>query len=1280
MAVEDEILKAGSSLVWKATLGALGIDHPYEEVREWEAEHPVISTLGDIAGMAAVTTKGMSLLRPTAYGKWASGLAKAENAINKPFLSKFASEAALMAPVEAGRQALGYGIQEALDLEGPGIADRSVNAIVDTLAGGLIAGGIAKIASGGKRIRLPAQLKDLSAEDSWQVNLRKAREVWKNTEDAAQRGEIEKVIWNLEGKIKNETRDNFISPLENDSTRLANLNTLMRGSDKFTSKIFAANPGVGFKSLKELDDTLEAMKAEKVLPEDWLEYSQFPRLVSAKPGRNQSFMKNTIEETLDDVGNGWRMAKERDGLYVIARKMDPEGSRWFITKTDSPGKFMPEQGALAQVVDKKAWRDPETIYAGTGNANNVLDQTLRYNEMLEGGIRARDISGSKMFEATKKGVQELGERVGLGKIAESETLGNLIDESKRNFVPTAFQFKNSPRARRIYAVAQNTIDAARRKAQSWVYGNFKMDKSSSLAGTLVKGVRGSTEGSWDKAVKALAEKSPDKFDALLKVIDDQVPYEKVLESETLRAGLGEEGMGVLKQLVDIHDGAMDELFKTAGALHIPDKNLFPLKKGHYGISHYWNGSLRQGILDERGNMVYILGGDNKKGLKKMAEGMIAEAAKEGHNWRLGEFWMKARDIDLRQEKLLNPDSYALASEFAQKYSQVHPEVHKASFFFPQTGVKGYNRAKTAEELVSNLAYSLENKYLWLAREINDRVLAKDLAVLGIDSPKTAAALEDKLSVLRGEQGIFSQLVNKAADRILAPVLGTDSASKIVSSLNKAQVHLDLGFGNMAYALANILQPITTVLPQLSLIQSCPQALAWAYDGIPLVSKSGKGMLVHQLSPMKIMWESMKLMAKPGGEEGFQEFTEWMIKRGVLSPRFIESYIGQNSGMATSISDAFKQRNYSGMITSLSTLLPSFSEQASRGYAATVGYKLFNSYYKAGLMTKEQVYDAAKKFTENTMFQFAASDRARILQGPVGQAWGLFKNWTMHYVGWQMQYLEAGLKYGAWKPYMYSNLATTMLGGMGSSEIGATLERFTEWASDEKMSELLYDRWGDGVGSSMLLYGLPGAFGFSLQGQVNSPLRDPGEEAQRFMGMVWANRLQSLWKTAEQGIEFYSTTGRNPAQDEAFRAQLARAFAPKMIYRSMQMTNDALYSLSTGTKVVGDLGKVEQLAYQYFNLPSIRISQGLEISSQIWKDKQKRATLTSKYSEAMADALSSQDGTLIYRVIERALVDGVDIQNVIDAARTRLQNEELTPLERNTDYFGVYGITAGMLGL
>lgn len=1265
--------------VWNSTFGLLGLENPDEEVQNWEAENPKAALISEVLPLGVATTKAMSLIgKGTSYGKWAKGLARAEKSAAHPFLAKAASEAALLAPVEVGRQGLGYAIQENTDLEGGTAGERTLNAILDVSLGGTIAGGLGLIGSAGRRVKLPSQLADLSAADSWQQNLRKARQAFNEATDPDVKREVENVIWKLERQIKEETRQNMVSAFsDTPGKELKNLNSVFRGTGEIRSRTFSTNRDTGFTSLRELEKTLTSLQEKNILPSDWLEYSQFPREVSAKGLKAKKQLDNKIINSLPEVGEGWRMGKEKDGLYVLARKIEDSG-KWFVTKTDNPGKFVKSQGALQEVLDKNAWRDPDTIYKPIGDGTSVLDRALKMNDALDSGVRGSDVAGTKFWETSREGAAQLGKALGLGNVGESELLGNLVDFSKRNFAPTVFKFKNHPLARKIYAVAQNTLDNAKRRAQEFVYGKPEVGGDSLLT-VVGKGIRRDDPTAFANMLRNLAKNNPNSFEALLDVIDRQVPLEDVLVHPGYSTALGEEGFKVLEALQNISDSAIKEITLSAGSLNIPENKLFPLRKGHYGISHYWNGSLRQGILDEKGNLVYIVGGDNRKGIRKMAEGVIEEAKKDGRDWRLGEYWTKERNLDLRQEKLLSPDEFSLANEFAARYSDYHPEVKSASFFLPRSGVQGYNAAKTAEELLENLSYSLENKYIWLANEINDRILAKDLATLGIDNPKVAVMLEDTLDVLKGKQGIFSQLVNKTFDSVLAPVLGTDSASKIVRAVNTASVHLDLGFGNMAYALANILQPITTVLPQLSLLRECPQALQWAYDGVPLIAKSGKGMQVNTLSPLKIMWESTRLMGNPKLEEGFSEFLEQMVRDGVLSPRFIESYIGENSGLGQGLISSMKEGNFSGMIKNMSTMLPTFSEQASRGYALTVGYKYFNSLAKAGLLSKDQVYSAAKKFTENTMFQFAASDRARILQGPVGGAWGLFKNWTMHYVGWQMQYLEAALKHGAWKPYMYSNLATSLLGGMGSSELGATMERFVEWGTGDKMSNLLYDRWGDSTESNMLLYGIPGAFGFSLQSQVNSPFRDPGEETQRFMGFVWGSRLKALWNSVDSAIDYYASTGKNPAGDINFQNAIARAIAPKMLYRQTQVVNDTLYSGTTRTKVA-DLTPIESFAYQFFNLPSTRIDQAFQISREIWEDKDKRSQLTSRYSTIMADALEKGDGQLMFRLIQRALADGVDVGGMMSGANKKLENRNLTPLARNTDYYGMYGLTASELGL
>ena len=1277
MAERSYLDNLARSVVWNSTFGLLGLENPDEQVSEWEAENPKAAFLSEAIPLGGATAKGMSLLAKTPrYGKWAKGLASAEKVAESPFLSRLKSEAALMAPIETGRQLAGYAVQETTDLEGDPLSTRLLTAATDVGLGGVLGGGIGWLGSGGKRIKVPTQLADLSAADSWQQNLRKARKAFAEASEEV-KPEIENTIWRLERQIKEESRQNMVSELEGVfESKLKGLNSVFRGTDNIRSRTFSTNRDTGFSSLSELEKTVQGLKDTGVLPSDWLEYSQFPRDVIGRTLKARRAIDQKIKAALPEVGNGWRLGKEKDGLYVLARPIGDEG-HWFVTKTDMPAKFIPEQGNLSAVLDKNAWKDPETIYKPTGEAQNVLDRTLRFNNLLDDEVRVVG-EERKFWESGVEGAKALGEKLGLGKLAESELLGNVSDFGKRYIYPTVFKFKHSPLARKIYAVAQNTLDNSRKRAQELIYG-VPSSEGDSLLSVVAKGIKRDDARAFANRLRKFAKTNESGFDAFLDTIDKGIPYEDALILPERANALGNEGLSLLEQLSNIHDSMVKEISDSAIALNISDNKLFPLRKGHYGLSRYWNGSLRQGILNENGNLVYIIGGDNRKGIKKMAEGVISEAKKDGRDWRLGEYWTKDRNLDLRQEKLLAPDEFSLANEFAARYGDAHPDVRQTSFFLPRNNVGGYNRAKTAEEFLENLSYAYENKYIWLAREINDRVLAKDIATLGIDSPKTAVMLQDTLDALNGKQGVFSQLVNKTTDAILSPVLGTDSASKIVRNLNKASASLDLGFGNLAYALANILQPITTVLPQLSLLRECPQAVSWAYDGIPLVGKSGKGMQAHVLSPMKIMWESMKLMGNPKLEEGFSEFMDQMIRDGVLSPRFIESYIGENSGLGRGLAESIKAGDFSGMLGNMASMLPTFSEQASRGYAMTVGYKYFNSLAKAGFLTKEQVYSAAKKFTDNTMFQFATSDRAKILQGPVGGAWGLFKNWTMHYVGWQMQYLDAGLRHGAWKPYMYSNLATSLLGGMGSSEIGATMERFTEWATGDKMSNLLYDRWGDTATSGFLLYGIPGAFGYSLQSQVNSPFRDPGEETQRFMGFVYSNRLKALWNSAASAIDYYSTTGKNPAGDIAFQNNIMRAFAPKMLYRTTQVVNDTLYSGTTRTKIA-DLTPAQAFMYQYFNIPAARIEQAYKISSEIWKDKDKRNALTSKYSGVMADALEAGDGTQMFRIIQRALVDGVDVSSVMNGANKKLENRNLTPIQRNTDYYGMYGITVGELGL
>lgn len=1259
--------------IWANTAGLLGLENPNEEVQEWAAENPKTALATDLAGLLLGGAGAMKLTKATKYGKWAQGLGAAEKFAASPFKATAAKEIALWAPFELGRQGVGYAIQLADGEDTYGEADlgeRMLQAGVDLGTAGLISGGLGLISAAGKKVKMPDVLNALDPGDPWQFQLRKVKEGLDKLDpsDLETAGALQQSIYALENKILSEETGRMVSSLEGEAGDVLGnkLNSLFKGTSNLSSRKFIIDPEKGFNSLNAKDSVIANLN----LPDGWISQVQYPRWISGS-GKAGAIADNKLKDTLDPVGNGWRIKKEDQGLWVVAKEASP--GKWFIAKTDNPKFFLGEQAGLTNVLDKKAWLDPDSIVKATGDTNAVLDKALAFNELMEPGAKGLSRVDNSVAGITDSFLKKAGVKGGLDAVAGGDNLlaENVKNAFNRYVKPTVFQFKNSPLARKIYALQQYNIDNGKKRAAEWLFGKVSTE-GSNVWEIARKGIKRADPGAFATRLRKLAQENKTGFDQLVSILDKQIPYEDVLVNDALKRNLGTDGLATLAELNRIDNGVYKEIFDSAVGLGIPDAKLFPMKKGHYGFSHYWKGSIRQAITDEKGALVHIVSGNNKKGVTKLAEGVINEAASEGKTWRLGNWWTLDRDLDLAQEKLLSASDFELGEQLAKRYALKHPEVQKASFFMPQAGIGGYNRGKTAEDLIDNLRYSVENKYTWLARQINDKVSAKDLATLAIDNPQVALQLDDKLKALRGEEGLLGQAVNKFADSILAPVLGTGSASKIVRTLNTTSVYLDLGFANLAYVTANMLQPITTVLPQLSLLRSCPEALAWAYDTVPLVSATGKGAQASTMNPLKVMYEGWKLMAHPERRAGFKEFLDQAVADGALSPRFIESYIGENSQVSLGLVDSFKKGNFSGMLKEAATGLPSFSEQASRGYALTVGYAYFDSIAKAtGQLTKEQVYSGARRFMENTMFQFAASDRAKILQGPVGQAWGLFKNWTMHYVGWQLEYLNAGLKYNCWAPYMWSNVATSVLGGLSASELGTVAEKFAEWASDKKMEEVLYENWGDGLGSSSLLYGIPGAFGLSLKSQINSPFRDPGEETQRFMGMVWGNRLSSLWKAAGAGIDYWTTSGENPAQSETFQLQLSRALAPKMIYRSMQVVDGALYGMNKN-KIIDGLSPMESLAYQYFNLPSIRIEQGFKISNEIWNNKEKQTALTSSYGAAMADALESEDGRLIQKIVSRAIADGVDIQNIMKSANKRLEGRRLSPLERNTQYYPELG--------
>ena len=1235
--------------LWQMGPGLFGLPLEDYEVKEWQAENPKTALGIDLASWIPGFGGYKAAIKGTKFAKAANELASAEKYAMNPFISTAKKEMLEFAPFEAGRQIIG-GVAQEMNPEAFGEVDWSKRAWESGLniaGAGVLAGGLGKLASAGKVAKLPDVLKEVDRGDPWQHQLRKIHEAMLKAE-GDDLGVLQQAGWEVEGKILTERSKKPVGDADLDWA-----NQLFKGTPTNPSRMFIVGDG-GFEKVTTRDKVLQAAG----LPEGWIENVQYPRYLDGK-GKFGKTLDNRIQDRLDSIGNNWYMKTEKDGLTVVAKKLDD--GKWFVAKTDNPEFFNPEGARLKQAVEKSAWRDPDTIIKKTGDAENPLDMALNFEELTAPGVGGLAASDNSIAGISKRVAEKVGGKL-IEDVKDNQLVNNIQGFLKDYFEPTMFQFKNSPLARNIFARAQYTRDTFIRKAQEMILGRANT-KGKSVFNITGKGISREGVDSFAEKLRAFGDKATDdQLNSFFDAVYGGHSFDEIAASADWRRKLGVDGLDCLQTLNTMDKAQYERYMKIIKNLGFDEGKMYPFRNDHYGLSHTWKGSIRQAIMDEQGKLVHVVSGDNKKGVQKLAEGVLAEAKAEGRDWKLGHWWTKNRELDIKNASLMKASDYELAEDLAQRYLQKNPELGNAGFFKYRAGVGGYTKAKSVDEFLKNLLYSYENKAIYFGNLANEKLLAKDLQILAINDPKTAEMLASKLSALKGEQGPLSQLVNKVADSVLAPVLGTDSASKIVSALNKASVHLDLGFGNLAYVTANLLQPVTTVLPMLSMIKNCPEAVQWAFDSIPLFSKTGAGM-VNIPNPLKVMKQGLKLMAKPASMEGFESALEKAVNEGALSPKFIESYVGENSGLSKGLAEAWKEGDFSSVLMKISTGMGNFSEQASRGYAFSTGYALFKSMQKAGAkLTDEQVYAGAKKLMETTMFQFGAADKARILQGPVGGAWGLFKNWTMHYVGWQMEYLNAGLKHNCWTPWLWSNVATSALGGMTASEIGSVAAAFAEQIGEDKFANQLYNAWGDGVGTSTALYGIPGALGFSLQSQVNSPLTSPMEELGHFMGMVYWNRLKAMGSTMQAGIDWFTSSGQHPGSSDAFKRQITRAFAPKAIYRQMQMDGGNLLT-SSGRKVLGDLSNSEQMMYGVFNLPSTRIQQALEATHEIYSDKEKMMKLTGRYAEGVMQAIMENDGMLLEALIQRACADGVDIDSVMKSAQKRMENVLVSPLER-----------------
>ena len=1206
----------------------------------------------------------------------------------RPFLGGAAREVARMAPVEVARNVANLAVGD----DDP--VDRLIDSTTNLALGGALGGVVGKLATAGKiNPRLSDVLPEIPETASMQDKYLKLSEKLSKGEFSGESKSVaENALSNLSLVIRDESpiSGKYISELDNngatrDVNRLFQWGSGWKNAEE-SGKTFVAQSRTlkagfgGFENDMHLSDFVSRAK----LPEGWESNFQYAR---AKTFSNQKAAKqfeSVLKSKLAPIGDNTFVVQEKNGLNVIAKKVKgavgqfDSSDQWFMAKTDDAGLEMLNPKA-------KAWKRAiasRLAFAGTDDSQpigvGIYDNARAFMQRYPIAKIEAAVAGSKTIqEATAKAIEAAG-------LSGAES--NAAVDSAKNFIrahvaPTMFQFRGRPRAAWIRALAKQTFDDAHGMASAWMYGIGQLDESKSLFANIVSKPLPKTGIS----IKALIDKLDDK--GLMQVWNASargMDLGEVLEAYK-KGEIGEDALNLLKTLTQYDGYITQQMGNLGSALKV---GTYTPRKGHYGITRTWFGDFQVPIYNEGRQLVYLASNARRDKALEVADDMIAQAKAAGKKLFKGDVQINDR-VDLatwnanglvNKLKIGTPDF-----EFAnQAYVNAYNKAKKPAFFNKRQGVGGYageTAPWTKEELHDILKTHITQQHKFLAEHSVMDLASRELGKLRADDPGTWSEVTQRINDMAGRPGPLSQVQNALADKLLAPVLGKNSATKIVSTANNAMMHLQLGMGNVAFGVLNALTFMQTTMPEMVYVLSTnPKNLQRSYnfalnpefyDTWIAGNSAGKPIgTMSALSVPKMLMRSLQKMGKP--DAVMWDNIQRGMREGVLDPRLVEEYVGEGAATVQNFKEALQSvEGFSKFIVKLSEFIPAATEKFSRMQA----FVLADDIGRNVIGLKDDVlYQFAKQFTENTMYLYSPADRARIITGPMGSLFGLFKNWQMHYIAGMLGYVGEGARHGNWAPLLTQIGGTTMVGGLAATPLYTAANGLSNFFTDKSLMNHIYDHFGpssqgllggDTPSFSDAIYlGVPSFLGVSLSGQSQQPGADPARDAAQLFSLVHMDRMKAIGTALGNSLDNYFATGENPVRNSVVRDNLVRALAPKTFYRAVQSAeSDVLRSLTSDNVQIENVGLLHKAMFMMGFNPN-ELEMGYKVSEQLWNDQNAKKSATAAFGKAWLEAMENDDSDEMERLQVRAMAQGLDVSSIARSAQQRMIKKNQDMFDRN----------------
>jgi hypothetical protein len=1245
-----------ASMFVKSMMGSAGEligQEPGRDVSAWNETHPGAHLAASLVPNIGYFGGALKLGRIGLLGKYGTAVDNLGAGWN-PILRYGTQEALRLAPFEASRMAITAASGGDTDSVA---ADIVLNA---GLSAGLGAGFGIFEAAGRPLLKKWGQLYDGSRLSPLQLQSRDLRSRISKFDPEQQQEALRQLEdWRVKIVGEEAPKEGVLSRSLENGGNTKELNRLLFDTTgkKGTGQHLVRKPVGGVEKRGEFGNKneLRNIQSQLELADDWHDFVQHPRFINPRTVDAKKNLEASLNRNMGRVGSDSWIAKESDGLYVgVKRSKDQEN--YFAFKTDDPKRFLDDGGMLKKIEDQSAWfRQPSVEEASLINSVEMLKDAKQFRDAVPLAVvkEAPARGAGKYLETSAKSMAEfLGYNPEFG--GAKKVIGDFLN---RYVAPATYQFKN-PEARYSMSAANMLFAKGHGIVTERMVGAQELSKD----GFLKKAASG---GEVTGGIVPLIQKLNDEdLSFVTKVLRQGDGIE-----EATAAGASKEVLEMLefaKKIDDVDMPQIEALQKLTG------ETVTRRKQHHFGLQRTYDGDHFIEIKEGK-RTVGIAGGKTVGAAQKEARRIVAAAERQGRSWFADETKMVSRG-DRAEQVLFNrlsndaTDRMIVAEGRGFRDDPMTPGrlSHNRSKTI-EVGFRGSETPLTKQQLIDgfNRTWTQSQRYIsqlsWAHtfKDINTKVAGME--------PQVWNQMQQRINDHIGVKNAGDKMINAIVDPYLGKIIGTNSASKLARGLNSIQFNLNFGAGNLAFPMMQLAQFTQTVAPEIAFLQHASFGrksqyyTSWAVGGPDMKPRTTVGML----DTFKMMGRGFKIMGNPSRALGAEadEYVMFMnaaMKRGTLSPGMIDEFIGDAARQKLSALEKLKDTgNLWHTFSRLNMFLPQSAERLSRLHAATVAYDFGKNVMGFADRNLENFID---EFTKRTMFGYSIADRPRIFTGPIGSAFGLFKNWQLNYLHMLSDYLGEGFGQNNWKPLLWSFVGSSAIGGVGA---GGAMYGVADGMSQLLGNDSLMTTWYDnfqrdpekGNWSDAMFLGLPaflptlvGLPGVSFTSQAALPGSDPSRDISQLLNFVYWDRMKAV---GQFGDALAGARG-NIFTNEEVQGSFLRAFAPKTIYRLQQTLSEGVINSSSSLNPTqSGLSRTEQVLYALgFNPNNIEL--GFRAGDELWKDQEKNLLVTQSLGNSWADAELRGDWDGLDKIMKRAMLEGIDMDRVWRSANSRIE--------------------------